>query len=323
MVWTSTKRSGMKRITTVTVNPALDISAEVPEFITDTKLRCGQPRYDPGGGGINVARAIHILGGDALALFCAGGPAGDKLVEMVKAEGVRAMVLAINGVTRQNFAVTEAASRHQYRFVMPGPELTHAEVEKLLAEIRNILDDTDYLVISGGLTPGAPDDLYARLIRNAKKAGVRVILDVTGPPFEAALHEGPYLVRTNRTDFKQFTGVWPQEPEDVAPFFADWLAKGWAEVVVITLSGRGTILTTSDRCVEILPPAVQRVSAVGAGDSFVAGMTQALAQGWGLDDAAAYGTAALLSALETAGTELCRKPDVEKYFRQMTAKVRR
>lgn len=290
--------------------------------MTDTKLRCSQPRYDPGGGGINVARAIHNLGGDALALFCAGGPAGDKLAEMLKAEGVRAMALAIEGITRQNFAVTETASSHQYRFVMPGPTLTEAEVEKLVAAVLKILNDIDYLVISGGLTPGAPHDLYARLIRHAKKAGVRTILDVSGAPFEEALHEGPYLVRTNRTDFKQFTGVWPQEPADVAPFFADWLAKGWAEVVVITLSGRGTILTTRDRCVEILPPAVQKRSAVGAGDSFVAGITWALAQGWSQDDAAAYGTAALLSALETPGTQLCNKPDVEKYFRQMTTKIK-
>jgi 6-phosphofructokinase 2 len=311
----------MKKILTLTMNPALDIAAEVENLVADVKLTCSHPLHHPGGGGINVSRAIRRLGGEALAFFPIGGPVGETVKELLKAEGVTMHPMPIAGDTRENFTVTESSSGRQYRFSLPGPQLEAREIDALRTEVRALLPGTDYFVVSGGLPPGVADDFYAELIRDAKAAGVRVILDVAGPAFAEALHEGVYLVRSNRTDFQKFTGVFPAQPSDVEPFVEEWLAKGWAQVAVITLSTRGTILMTVDHCIEILPPAVKLVSAVGAGDSFVGGMAVALARDWPLEDAAAYGTAALLSALQQPGTELCHLDEVENFFKQMTSRA--
>lgn len=302
------------------MNPALDIAAAVPRLVADTKLRCSAPTYDPGGGGINVARAIHRLGGDPLALFPAGGPAGESVVRLLEAEGLRIKIVPIRGNTRENFAVTDREAGEQYRFSLPGPVLSAGEVQAIAAEVKASLAGVDFFVISGGLPPGVADNFYAGLIALARKSGVKVILDVTGPALAPALGEGVYLLRLNRTDFFAATGVFPQQPKDVEPFVEDWLAQGAAKVVVITLSARGTVLMTADYCVEIIPPVVKPVSAVGAGDSFVGGMTLALAKDLSLEDAAAYGTAALVSSLQSPGTELCHQGEVEAFFKQMTSR---
>src|SRR5687768_862001 len=113
----------MNPILTLTMNPALDASSSVENVFSEHKLRCGPVRYDPGGGGINVARAIKKLGGDALALHCSGGATGAMLRTLLKAEGVAEQALEIDGWTRESLTVLESATGQQYRFVMPGPTL--------------------------------------------------------------------------------------------------------------------------------------------------------------------------------------------------------
>ena len=141
----------MKPVVTLTLSPSLDIATQVPRLYPDAKLRCEPPLYAPGGGGINVARAIHILGGSALALYPAGGSTGLHLSTLLDDSGVPHEAIPIEQWTRESLNLTEQSSARQYRLIMPGARLSSAEQTKVLSSLQ-ALADFDYLVISGSLS---------------------------------------------------------------------------------------------------------------------------------------------------------------------------
>ena len=153
----------MPPIVTLTMNPALDIATETEAIVPAEKLRCGEPRYDPGGGGINVARAVHMLGGDAIAVFPVGGLSGEMLCHLLADECVPHAAVAVDGITRESFAVVERQSGKQYRFLLPGPHLGARDQARCLDELAAHLSGAEYLVASGSLPPGCPPDFYAAI----------------------------------------------------------------------------------------------------------------------------------------------------------------
>lgn len=154
---------GKPRIITLTMNPALDITTSVDVVRPTEKMRCGAPRYDPGGGGINVARIVHVLGGCSTALFPAGGSTGSLLMALLGDAGVPFRVIPIAASTRESFTVNESRTAKQYRFVLPGPSLTVAEQEQCLDELRGAAASAAFVVASGSLPPGVAADYYQRV----------------------------------------------------------------------------------------------------------------------------------------------------------------
>ena len=145
-------------ILTLTLNPALDMATEVPELIPGHKLRCAEPLLDPGGGGLNVSRAIKALGGDSLALVAIGGLTGDRLAGLIRAEGVTFLSILGPGETRQSLTVNEAISGKQYRFMLPGPVWGEAERARVFTLLRATARPGGISVISGSQPPGVPVD---------------------------------------------------------------------------------------------------------------------------------------------------------------------
>jgi 6-phosphofructokinase 2 len=143
------------------LNPAIDESTSVEYVVSGSKLRCRAPQYEPGGGGINVARAVWRLGGEALALFAAGGPAGELLGDLLDREGVARIQIPIAEWTRRNLNVREEATGRQYRFVFPGPTLREPEWRQCLERLRGVRPTPEFVVASGSLPPGAPAGFYA------------------------------------------------------------------------------------------------------------------------------------------------------------------
>jgi 6-phosphofructokinase 2 len=302
----------MKRIVTLTLNPALDVSTSVESVASEIKLRCTTPEYDPGGGGINVSRAIKKLGGDSLAIFTAGGGNGTMLTELVEREAIQCEPVPISGLTRQSFTAFERTTTLQYRFNLPGPELSAAELDRCTQAI--LAQHADYVVASGSLPPGVPDDFYATLTQAAEAQGSRVIIDTSGKALEAMLRGGAFLLKPNIGELetlsgKKFTGE--DQLKDTAQAL---IAQGMAEVLVISLGAGGAALVTRDLFVSLRPPVVPVQSKVGAGDSMVGGLTLALAQERDLVDAVRYGVASGTAAVMTSGTDLCRKEDVEAVY---------
>jgi 6-phosphofructokinase 2 len=170
----------MAQIVTLTMNPALDIATATDRVVPTHKLRCETPRYDPGGGGINVARATHALGGEALAIFPAGGAAGEMIQHLLHQEGVAHEAIPISGFTRENLAVEERRSGEQYRFLLPGPRIGPADQERCLNALAAAASGAEFIVASGSLPLGVPDNFYRRVGELVKEHGKRLVLDTSG-----------------------------------------------------------------------------------------------------------------------------------------------
>lgn len=302
------------RIVTLTPSPALDVTTGIPRLCPNDKLRCSAPVYAPGGGGVNVARAIRRLGGEALALLPAGGSAGQHLVERLNAEGVPNQVVPIAEWTRECINVTNQADGQQYRFVLPGARLALAEQDALLASLAAI-PAPDYLVVSGSLPEGLADDFLLRLLQIAAQRGMRCVLDSTGPALRQALDAGGvFLIKPNLEELVALAGTDIAGPEQLAHLARGLVDAGRCEAVLVSLGSQGALLVTDSLIERIPAPTVPRRSTVGAGDSLVAALMLKLAGGAGWLEAAQYGVAAGTAAIMAEGSELCRLEETERLF---------
>jgi 6-phosphofructokinase 2 len=303
----------MPSIVTLTVNPALDLTVAVDRVVSGPKLRCGTARLDPGGGGINVARVLHRLGVPTVALYAVGGLTGERLRELIDREGFPHRPIAIPGETRQSFTAHEESTGQQHRFVLPGPRLSANEWQGLLEAAVEMAERADLVVASGSLAPGVPDDFFARVAEALEDQGVRLILDSSGPGLTRTVERAHvFLVKPNTQEIVELAGEELPWPEGQADWASALIARGRSDVVVVTHGAEGAIVVTRDRRTKVRPPAMQVQSAIGAGDSFIAGLCTGLVRGQPVAEAGALGMAAAAATLLTPGTELCHPHDVER-----------
>ena len=236
----------MTAIATLTMNPALDLATATEAVVPGDTLRCDAPRYDPGGGGgINVARAVCILGGDAIAVFPAGGPTGLGLRRLLKRERVPHRAIPIAGQTRESFTVDAGRSGQPYRFVLPGPALDAHEQARCIERLVSLVPPPRYVVASGSLPPGLPPDIVGCLAQRVRALGARLILDTSGQALCAARGNGVYLVKPNLRELRDLLGREIHgEAEEVAAA-GELIGMGLSEVVVLSLGARGALLVSA------------------------------------------------------------------------------
>jgi 6-phosphofructokinase 2 len=304
---------GQLPILTLTLNPALDMATEVPRMVPDEKLRCSEPRLDPGGGGLNVARAVHGLGGEALALVALGGLTGDRLAELIRAEGVMFLGITGPGETRQSLTVNEASTGRQYRFMLPGPIWGEADQNRVFTLLRAAGKPGGFAVISGSQPPGVPIDFPARLA--AAMAGMRVVLDTSGQALTQAVDhpiDGLDVLRMDGEEAEALAGGRLETRAQTADYAQSLVARGVARQVIVARGADGSVLAEAGQRLFCKAPKVQVRSKVGAGDSFVGGYVLGLARGLAVDAALSQGVAAAAAAVMTEATELCRAEDVTR-----------
>lgn len=306
----------MSDILTLTMNPALDLSVVADGIGPTHKIRCRDERREAGGGGINVSRVVCRLGGDCRAVFPAGGALGQLLLDLVGREGIVAFPVAIAQETRENFTATDAGRNQQYRFVLPGPTLDEAEWRACLARIE-ACDPARYLVASGSLPPGCPPSFYAELAALARARGAKLVVDSSGPGLAAALEAGVHLCKPSRSELEHLAGSALSDRRSQISAAQEIVASGGAEAVALTLGGDGAILVTTAGAWQAPPVPVEPVSAVGAGDSFLAGFVWALARGESWQDSFSWAVAAGTAAVLTPGSELAERHDIETIRREV------
>lgn len=299
-------------IYTLTLSPSLDSATLTPQIYPEGKLRCSAPVFEPGGGGINVARAITHLGGKATAIFPAGGATGEHLVSLLDDERVAVSTVEAQDWTRQNLHVHVESSGEQYRFVMPGARLSDDEFrqleEKVLAIPRGAL-----LVISGSLPPDVKTEKLTSLVQAAQQRGIRCIVDSSGEALHAALAVGQLeLVKPNQKELSALVSRDLTQPDDVRSAAEELVRSGKARRVVVSLGPQGALAVDESGCVQVVPPPVKSQSTVGAGDSMVGAMALKLAQGASLLEMTRYGVAAGSAATLNQGTRLCSLADTQK-----------
>lgn len=308
------------KIATLTISPALDKSTSIDRLQPGKKLRCEEPSYEPGGGGINVSRAINILGGESLAIYAAGGPEGDRIEELLEKEGVVQHRIKTRKPTRENLLVMESSTDYHYRFGMPGSELNENELQQCLDAVRDLADDVEYLVASGSLPPGTPEDFYGQVAKIARDKNIKCIIDTSGKALLKAAESGVCIMKPNLSELSALAGkenISGMEQEEIARKIIN---EGKAEILIVSLGARGAMLATKETLEYVVPPTVKQKSTVGAGDTMVGGIILSLSRGDDIRDAIKWGVAAGTAATMTPGTELCRKEDVEEIFDWINSK---
>jgi 6-phosphofructokinase 2 len=307
----------MPPIITITMNPAIDKSSCVTQVVADRKLYCASPRFEPGGGGINVSRVIRILGGESSTLFPCGGPTGEYLDKLLNLEGLACRSIPVKGWTRENLAVLEESSGRLFRFGMPGTFLEEKEWRSCLDILAAVDSKPAYIVASGSLPPGVPDDFYARVASIGKSVGARVVVDTSGNPLRLALQEGVYLIKPNLRELGELVGRDVAEDTSHQEAARQIVSEGKSAVVVLSMGAGGVLVASADGCQRMRAPVVPIKSKVGAGDSLVAGTVLSLARGNQLRDAVRFGVATGSAAVMTPGSELCRRADAERLYLQL------
>jgi len=303
-----------KKVITLTMNPAIDKSVSVAGIRPNAKLRCSAPTYDPGGGGINVARALKKLGQESQCIYLAGGPSGEYLKALLDKKGIEQSVVPICGWTRENLAVSDSITDQQYRFGMPGPVVSQKEWEALLNQLEQYLQEGDFLVASGNLPPGIPVDFYAQVANMAHKKRAHYILDTSGEALVQASKSQIYIMKPNLGELGTLCGL-----KTISAFELESIAKKFldghhCEILVVSLGAKGALLATKQGTEYVPAPTVFQKSTVGAGDSMVAGMVASLLEGRSISEMVKYGVACGSAATMHEGTQLCNKDDADKLY---------
>ncbi|MDD7971781.1 1-phosphofructokinase family hexose kinase [Roseinatronobacter sp. HJB301] len=310
-------------ILTVTLNPALDLSARVPEMVAGPKLRMTDPVYEPGGGGVNVARAINALDGQVRAWVALGGSTGAQHYALLHAQGVDVHQFDAPGDTRQSWAITDGQGQ-QFRLQLPGADWTQTDADRALADI--VAQAAGLVVLSGSQPPGM-DGAFPQQLARALHAG-RLVLDTSGaalaqvvgqPDPAAPLH----VLRLDQAEAEEQAAHPLPQVADVLEFAQKLVARGVAAHVCIAHGANGSVLAGRDLALHCRPPQVQVASKVGAGDSFTGAFTLSLARGQDMAQALLTGTAAAAAAVMTDGTALCRRADMQAILPECTLQTLR
>jgi 6-phosphofructokinase 2 len=303
-------------ILTVTLNPCIDKSSVAETLKPESKLRCTEVVNEPGGGGINVSKALKKLDTASVALFPAGGHNGDMLCSLLRASDLEFHAVDTKVETRENWIVLETSTNHQFRFTFPGRAVQEETMITLIDHIRSF--SPSYVIASGSLPPGLPDYFYGLIVKNAKAVGAKCIVDTSGPALQALQGKGAYLIKPNIGELCKMLNVEWLDKNQVPDAAQQAIRDGFAELIAVSMGPEGAWLISNSEKYFAAAPKVEKRSTVGAGDSMVAGMTFMLQQNRSLKEVISFGVACGSAATMNAGTQLFHKADAERLFASMS-----
>lgn len=295
-------------ILAVALNPSVDVSSDAARVLPTRKVRTHNQRRHAGGGGVNVARVVAMLGGRPQLLMMIGGETGALMMDALAGVTIDVTVVKTAEPTRLAFMVYEEETGLEYRFVPDGPAVTSEEIEAAMDVVRAFKGD--FLVLSGSLPRNASDYTYARMATVAAGNGVKVLLDTSGNALLTTLKQSKlFLVKPSLSELETIAGKKLDE-RGIAETARRIVDEGWAEYVTVTLGRSGALLVGRDINLRLPAIHVPVRSAVGAGDSFLAALVWKLEEGAPIEEAFRFGLAAGAAAAITSGTELCLREDV-------------
>lgn len=302
-------------ILTVTLNPCIDKSSTLENLKPESKLRCTEVVNEPGGGGINVTKALKKLAVPTVALFPAGGHNGNMLCSLLEADGITYHAVDTKVETRENWVVLETSKNNQYRFTFPGRAVEEETMVTLVDHIRSF--SPSFVVASGSLPPGLPDYFYGLIVKHAAAVGARCIVDTSGAPLQALKGKKAFLIKPNIGELCKMLDLNYLEKDEVPAAAQQAIRDGYAEMMAVSMGADGAWLVTKDEKHFAAAPQVEKRSTVGAGDSMVAGITYMLQKGASLPETIRFGVACGSAATMNQGTQLFNRVDAERLYHAM------
>ncbi|PVZ07897.1 1-phosphofructokinase [Actinomycetospora cinnamomea] len=299
-------------VVTVTPNPSIDRTVEVPTLTRGAVLRATAHRVDPGGKGVNVSRVLARFGRPTLAVMPGGA---GELADLLRAAGIQPVSTPARGATRVNTALVEADGTTT-KVNEPGVELSAEEVAALVDTVGVHAAPAAWVVTAGSVPRGAPDDLHARVVTSARRGGARVAVDTSGPALAAAVAAGPDLVKPNVAELAELVGHPLPRLADVLAACAD-LRSGGVETVLVSMGAAGALVVAPEGAWHTASvPGVTVRSTVGAGDSTLAGYLLARTAPWPTHpaspaDALVHAVACGAAAVGLPGTAVPGPDDVD------------
>jgi 1-phosphofructokinase family hexose kinase len=301
-------------ILTVTLNAAIDRTVAVPNFRLGHRHRAVESRTVAGGKGINVARALKLLGRPVIATGFAGGPAGNRLLEQMREEAVLTDFTRIAAETRINLAVIDPTSGEQTEIAERGPAVSPEEVEGFVDRLRYLADGARLCVIAGSLPPGAGEDLYARLVKELGECGVPVVLDAEGDAMLTGLRAGAAVVTPNEREAEELVGQEFADGDDLVQGLSELVRLGAGEAAITRPDGCVAVVGegAEQRFLEVRTESLEPVSTVGSGDAFLAGYVAARYDGRPAGECLAYGVACGAESTQHFGAGVVDRSQVER-----------
>jgi 1-phosphofructokinase family hexose kinase len=303
-------------IVTLTANPAIDRTLTVDRLAFEDRAYVHSTRDTAGGRGINASCVIHSFGGQSIAVFPCGGNSGKRLEQYLNGRGVPIAPVPVRNPIRTNFTVTD---QHGLTVNLneTGPSLSRAEVSRLEQAVLRHLNKASWLMICGSLPPGVPPDFYGRIIAAARKRKVRTLLDADGAPLRAGIDAGPTVVAPNQQEAERLLGRTLLTRTTCLEAAEDIRALG-AEMAVLSIGSRGAIGSLPGGIYEAVPPSVEAVCPIGAGDAMRAAFA------WSMErkpdrpaDALRWGVAAGTASSRLPGMNLANLPQAEEIYHQV------
>ncbi len=306
-------------ILTVTLNAAIDRTVAVPNFRLGHRHRAVESRTVAGGKGINVARALRLLGRPVIAAGFAGGPTGTRVLDQLRREAILTDFTWIAGETRINMAVVDPTSGEQTEINERGPAVSPEEVERFVERLRYLADGARICVLAGSLPPGAAEDLYARLVGELRERGVTAILDSDGEPMLTGLRAGASVVTPNEREAEELVGQEFADRGDLVHGLGELVRLGAGEAAITRPDGCVAVVGAGAerRVVEVRTPSLEAVSTVGSGDAFLAGYAAALYDGREPEECLAYGVACGAESTQHFGAGTVERRGVERLLREV------
>ncbi len=301
-------------ILTVTLNAAIDRTVAVPNFRLARRHRAVESRTVAGGKGINVARALTLLGRPVIAAGFVGGPTGSRVLEQLREESVLTDFTRIAAETRINLAVIDPTSGDQTEINERGPAVSPEEVKSLFERISYLSSGAKICVLAGSLPPGAGDDLYARLIADLSRRGVAVVLDAEGEAMLEGVRAGASMVTPNEREAEELVGQEFSDGSDLATGLGELVRLGAVEAAITRPEGCVAAVGEGSerRLLEVHTEPLEPVSTVGSGDAFLAGYVAARYEGRSAEDCLAYGVACGAESTQHFGAGTVDRNQVER-----------
>lgn len=302
-------------IVTITLNPCIDKSTSIEKLKPEAKLRSTEVKNEPGGGGINVSKALQKLETPSVALFASGGHNGEMLKSLLKEEAIHFHAVDTKVETRENWIVLETSSNEQYRFTFPGRNVEEATVKHLLDELRSF--SPNFIIASGSLPPGLPENFYGLVVKYANTTGAKCIVDTSGEALRALQGKGTYLIKPNIGELCKLLAIEKLEKNEVDDAAQQLIQNGYAEIVVVSMGIDGAWIVNADEKYYTAAPKVEKKSTVGAGDSMVAGITYMIQKNESLKNIIRFGVCCGSAATMNDGTELFKVEDVWRLYNRI------
>jgi 1-phosphofructokinase/tagatose 6-phosphate kinase len=307
-------------ILTVTLNAAIDRTVAVPNFRLGHRHRSVEARTVAGGKGINVARALNLLGRPVIATGFVGGPTGRRVLEQLHDESVLTDFIPIAAETRINLAVIDPTSGEQTEINERGPAVSAEEVKRLFDRIAYLAGGAKLCVLAGSVPPGAGDDLYARRVADLGRRGVPVVLDAEGEAMLEGVRAGASMVTPNEREAEELVGQEFADRSDLAQGLVELVRLGASEAAITRPDG--CVATVGDgnsrRLLEVHTEPLEPVSTVGSGDAFVAGYVAARYEGRSPEECMAYGVACGAESTQHFGAGTVDRNQVERLLGEVS-----